>query len=303
MVMCENLQDNCEWTGEVRSIEEHLKTCDYTKLPCSKKCKSILRKRQNPSVRVKTETTKVFRKDLQKHLEDECPRRQYSCPHCEETGEYQDITGKHTEICPKMEIDCPNKPQCQIKVLRENKFTHLLICRYEKVPCKYAELGCEVTPYRKDIQEHQTDDKAHLYIAMDTVISVKKECAFLRDQVCNARLENDLTRNIAPFTFALTEYIANQIVEVYYDSSFFYSHPRGYKMFASVYLNGVNEGKGTHLSVFVQVAGYGIFDGELEFPFKGTVTIKLLNQLENKNHHQKSISMEANPYDDTLHNR
>ena len=50
-------------------------------------------------------------------------------------------------------------------------------------------------------------------------------------------------------------------------------------------VHSVDEGTGTHISVFVYMASDGQFDA-LEFPFKGTVTIELLNQLENNNHHQ-----------------
>ncbi len=57
-------------------------------------------------------------------------------------------------------------------------------------------------------------------------------------------------------------------------------------------VHGVDEGTGTHISVFAYMASDGQFDA-LEFPFKGTVKIELLNQLENYNHHQKSINIEA----------
>ncbi len=57
-------------------------------------------------------------------------------------------------------------------------------------------------------------------------------------------------------------------------------------------VHGVNEGTGTHISVLVYMASDGQFDA-LEFLFKGTVTIELL---ENKNHHHKSINIEADPY-------
>ncbi len=174
------------------------------------------------------------------------------------------------------------------------------MCRYEKVSCKYADLGCGVTPYRKDIQEHQTDDKAHLHIAMDTVILLKKECTFLRAQMFNVRLEKngEPTGNIAPFTFELRKY-AEKNRDGYTYHNPFYSHPGGYELSPSVHVHGVNDGidgAGTHVSVFIYVEN-GEFDDDLDFPFKGTVTIELLNQLENKNHYQMSFYVEAEAND------
>ena len=53
--------------------------------------------------------------------------------------------------------------------------------------------------------------------------------------------------------------------------------------------SGSASGKGTHLSVF----GYlmqGDFDDDLQWPFQSTITIQLLNQLEDSNHHTHTIN-------------
>ncbi len=73
----------------------------------------------------------------------------------------------------------------------------------------------------------------------------------------------------APFTFKLTEYTRKINI---YESPHFYSHNGGHKMSVVVDVHGVDEGTGTHISVFVYMASDGQFDA-LEFPFKGTVTI------------------------------
>ena len=48
--------------------------------------------------------------------------------------------------------------------------------------------------------------------------------------------------------------------------------------------NGDSDGKGTHVSVFAYLMR-GENDDHLPWPFTGTVTVELLNQLEDKNHH------------------
>ena len=47
-------------------------------------------------------------------------------------------------------------------------------------------------------------------------------------------------------------------------------------MCLNVDANGFAEGKGTHVSVFVYLM-QGEFDNELNWPFKGTVTVQMLN--------------------------
>ena len=63
-----------------------------------------------------------------------------------------------------------------------------------------------------------------------------------------------------------------------------YTHLGGYKMRLNIYLNGTGSGKGTHLSVFGTLIR-GENDDHLNWPFKGTIDVTLLNQLEDKGHH------------------
>ena len=51
-----------------------------------------------------------------------------------------------------------------------------------------------------------------------------------------------------------------------------------------VHANGNDDGKGTHVSVFVYILE-GRNDSKLKWPFIGSVKIELLNQLEDGNHH------------------
>ena len=55
-------------------------------------------------------------------------------------------------------------------------------------------------------------------------------------------------------------------------------------MCLSVYAHGYGDGKGTHVSVFVQLMK-GEFDDLLQWPFQGNVVLQLCNQLEDKYHY------------------
>ena len=66
-------------------------------------------------------------------------------------------------------------------------------------------------------------------------------------------------------------------------SPHFYTHPKGYKMCLRVYANGLGDGEGTHLSLYVYLMR-GEFDDQLKWPLRGAVTIQLVNQEEDKDH-------------------
>ena len=70
--------------------------------------------------------------------------------------------------------------------------------------------------------------------------------------------------------------------DIWYSPHFF-THPNGYKMCLRVDANGIASGRGTHLSVFVCLMR-GEFDDRLKWPFQGNISIKLVNQREDRYH-------------------
>ena len=68
----------------------------------------------------------------------------------------------------------------------------------------------------------------------------------------------------------------------------FYTHSQGYKMCLRVTANGQGSGKGTHITVAVYLMK-GEFDDQLEWPFKGDITIQLLNQQGDPGHFTRTI--------------
>ena len=67
----------------MRSLDDHLTTCEYALLCCPNKCTDNQKEVQ------------ILRHDLDHHLMKKCPNRQYQCPHCKTTGRYCDITTTH----------------------------------------------------------------------------------------------------------------------------------------------------------------------------------------------------------------
>jgi TNF receptor-associated factor 4 len=71
-------------------------------------------------------------------------------------------------------------------------------------------------------------------------------------------------------------------------SRVFFTHPHGYKMNVLVFPEGVKEGRGTHVSIYVLLM-QGPFDDHLKWPFRGNITLQILNQVRDSDHVEKTI--------------
>ena len=238
-VKCDN--DVCEWTGELGDLETHLQSCDYALLPCTNECK------------IDNEIAKFLRKDLEEHLTNDCPRRQYKCPHCQETGEHEERTTTHLEtvLCPNDGCGVSNS-HCQLP-------SHRSTCEYECVPCKY---GCEERLLRKCLREHEEDTPLHLLALSKT-----------REK----RIKTESSNQPKTVTFRMTDFQKYKKNHHQWYSPPFYTSYTGYKMCLSV---------NAHLLSFRLRCSYvyGDNDDSLSWRFTGTVTVELLNQLEDDNH-------------------
>ena len=78
------------------------------------------------------------------------------------------------------------------------------------------------------------------------------------------------------------DYYVKQADEVFSLPSF-YTHANGYQMRLCVYPNGVGDGKGTHVSIFAFMM-QGPFDDYLKWPFRGEITIQIVNQVGDHDH-------------------
>ena len=269
----------CEWNGELRSLEDHMqKVCEHILVLCPNNCNngSTKLRRNNVDFHLrfkcpnrsflctKCQNVMEFR-NAKSHELNECPKRQYTCPHCNEAGVYDERTTTHLEVCPKVKITCR---KCSLQIIRCDESCHPLFCPNEPVQCTYYNIGCGEKPLRKDKSAHEENAQLHLSLATKEVLKLKN------------------AKNI--LTFGMKKFAAN-----IYDSKTIISPPfhtpgTGYKMCIYVITNGHGDAKGTHVSVYVYLMK-GDNDDSLSWPFTGTVTIELLNQLEDKNHYKVTL--------------
>ena len=68
----------------------------------------------------------------------------------------------------------------------------------------------------------------------------------------------------------------------------FYTGPGGYKMCIRAVANGQASGDGTHVSVYVHLMR-GEHDDRLVWPFRGDITIQLVNQNSDQDHVERIV--------------
>ena len=93
-----------------------------------------------------------------------------------------------------------------------------------------------------------------------------------------------LGNQVCPVTIKMEGYNdkKNNVIEWY--SKAFYTHNNGYKMCLCVDAAGYGDGKGTHLSVYLNLMK-GSHDDELTWPLRGEFDIDLLNQISDGEHY------------------
>ena len=92
-----------------------------------------------------------------------------------------------------------------------------------------------------------------------------------------------------PFEFTMTEFKEHKRASDEWYSPPFHTHTHGYRMCIKVRAGGCGLGKGTHITVGANLME-GEFDDDLQWPFEGAITIQLLNQLEDSNHHTRTFT-------------
>ena len=176
----------------------------------------------------------------------------------------------------------------------QNVILYYNICPKQIILCQYNNIGCNV--------EMKREMKKHLEMSVKMIKDLQAKSVV--NQVLLSQLQAKLDQFIevlpSPFNIEVikfTNFTMRKDEDNDWYSPGFYTSSGGYKMSLNVCPNGHDEGKGTHVSCYVCLMS-GEYDDILEWPFQGVVTVELLNQLEDKDHHIKTtIFNETTPPD------
>ena len=274
--------NSCPWKGRLKDIDDHLQQCPYQILSCTNGCGKNIERQQ-----------------LHHHLENNCPKRPIKCQYCNKEDIYQVITGEHLKECPQYPIHCTNEG-CGQEVLRFQVKPHKRSCPKEIISCEYSTIGCVKRMKREEQEKHNEQSvNVHLQMAVKEIVDLKnvketseREIADLKG--AKVQLETKIAfleearRNLSYQHIQFSEFSKRKCNNELWYSPGFYTSPGGYKMSLHVYANGFGDSKDTHVLCFIRLMS-GEYDDILEWPFQGEVTIELLNQLEDMNHHKRTI--------------
>ncbi len=136
--------------------------------------------------------------------------------------------------------------------------------------CKYSNIGCTEKMKRKD----EEDDKVHLHLSLEKINELSIGLKELKGK-------KKIFVNVCNFG-------EKKEKNVEFKSEPFFTVPNGYKMTIEVCCNGDGDGAGTHVSVFAQFLDVP-YKEQLKWPFKGTVTFELVNQLQDAGRERVNI--------------
>ena len=275
-VWCSYRKEGCEWKGKLGKLEEHLNQdpssenqlngCQFVAVECTHKCGEWFQHRH-----------------ITTHETQQCKKRSYSCDYCQDYhSTFEDVTKLHYLQCGKYPVACPN--DCDVPMFKRQKLeSHLKEhCPLEVVDCPFHFAGCETQLPRKDMPEHTKEISTHFTLLATATQKLVKENQELRHEVGALKLE------VQQSGFPVDYHVKQTDEEVNLPP--FYTHPQchGYRMCVRVVPNGDGDGKGTHVSIFTHMMP-GPFDKYLKWPFRGEITIQIVNQVGDHDHVEMMI--------------
>ncbi len=149
-VYCLLKKDGCSWTGELSKVRNHLDfnhqdvtptPCQFLPVPCEF-CEEYVR-----------------RKDMEGHRA-RCHKRPLKCKFCGSSVRYGLLN--HYKTCRANLVECPNQ-QCSEFVTRRDLSTHLNLCGWSVLNCKFRHAGCYARIHRRNMEDHlEKNMKYHL---------------------------------------------------------------------------------------------------------------------------------------------
>ncbi|KAI9565910.1 hypothetical protein GHT06_009708 [Daphnia sinensis] len=317
VVYCIHRKEGCEWNGELRKLKAHLLSCSLDAIPCRMQCGQQVSRLAHddhgrnfcPNRRqicdycqvefnglqydshVGTCTMepvycdnkcgqKISRKQMMQHKAIECGKRLVACRYCAKDFSYDTLPAHHAK-CGRYPIACPN--QCDSpKVVREELESHLKDnCPALMVSCPFKEAGCRFKGPRFSLDKHQEEGmKQHLLLMCGLATRQQQQLSTLRSTVSRVSLNYTGT-----FLWRIND-VQTKIAEARIKEGFelisapFYTSQYGYKLQASLFLNGNGSGEGAYVSIYIKILP-GEYDALLKWPFSHTVSFTLYDQAAN----------------------
>lgn len=154
---------------------------------------------------------------------------------------------------------------------RESEFRDL----QQRVELREQESQRNAATIREQLRERERKQQELEYMQQSTDTHINS----MRAEMKKLRLE--LIQHTQSSGFPIDYRIALSGGDIFLPP--FFTHPHGYRLCLQVFPNGYRRGKGTHVSLFMYVM-QGPFDSLLKWPFRGELTVQVVNQVGDHDH-------------------
>ena len=284
---CPRCKVNCQYchdTGEHQFIEDqHKEECPKLPLPCPNNC----------------EVGSVPRDDMEAHLiscDSEMIQCEYHNVGCEvrmarkdQEKHNKEKMDDHLRMTQTRLIEFEVKLSA-VKTEAEEKITGLtkitrslnqkLVASEQALDTVQAQMHAEF----KDMQDKQQEkiNKLEIMLNKTTEQAMKNQWLFT---LYTTSISGD---KVCPIIVRVSDFEDKRVQKRKWHSDPFYSDDKGYRMCLRVIANGVGNGEGSHVSVFLYLMK-GLYDANLNWPMIGSFDIELLNQKMDDKHHTNKI--------------
>ena len=329
-VRCSHVKDGCGWRGKLGEFEQHLNRnpspenqldgCQFVGVECKYVCGGWYW-RCDVSVHQIDHCMKrpyscgycqvhesTFEHVTQNHY-FECPKYPVVCPNVCRCNpfERQEIEYHLKDDCTLTKVSCPlHYAGCEVELPRKDMpehmkdtVTHLTLLA--NVTLKENQELKEVVGKKNQQIDKMAQEVHELRQRMTaSEAETRKSFAGLRQSVhdkfqAHDKVDREVQKCVQELTFhklglPVSFRVRQDVEEVALPP--FYTHSHGYKFCVYVYPQGNGDGKGTHVSIYTHLMK-GQFDDHLKWPFRGEITIQIVNQDGDHDHVEKTI-----PYND-----
>jgi len=200
-IKCPTDAKTCKWTGSIDELEEHLTMCDYLLIYCELNCGCHIER-----IQYKT------------HKTQECQERMIFCKFCQSELKAKKLQG-HYDVCPKVELPCPNNCTDECYFSRDNIETHLKKCSHSLLICPFHDIKIK----RMEMETHfNSNILDHFLLSFEKISQLTKENKQLKEDLQNVvnekilELKNEnkeLKDNFAEQIFELKNIVGTLVVE------------------------------------------------------------------------------------------
>ena len=288
VVRCPQSEAGCEQMCKIRDVEPHLRHhCQYVTIVCPNGCKIKALERRSLNVHLKQCGYAIV----------QCPFRSVGCSGVVQrrnlTIHLEQCASEHLKRVSDKTAQISSKSEARIQQLRtecltqhdakENKVAALKL-KAEAVKATIASLEKRLQLAQEKIVRLYEEQRRSAANNEAELLVKERKLKQVRDVYLNVEgrivaMPTPVSTGFVtpPVVFTVGDFHERQKNDEFWIGPPFYTHEGGYKMCLGVYPNGNTDNRGTHLSVYVHFME-GEYDGQLQWPFEGQLTITALNQ-------------------------